>query len=168
VDQKSGYRIRQLVDGNQLSSPRIAPRKLHEVFTAKPYPTGQRFLVAESVDQPGVLKVTNLLGSRIERAFFKYGGKAYLVRDLSPKQTTLGIETPLDECRRELRQAVADRQVPGGSAFFAANSSGIRAAINDQQTGTFVAVVDFNPAVEPLIEPFNYKLQLHVVHGKYN
>ena len=32
----------------------------------------------------------------------------------------------------------------------------------------FAAIIDNNPAIEPLIEPFDYKLQLHVVHGKYN
>ena len=162
-----GYRIRHLADENRLSSPRIQPRKSHEVFTARPYPTQQRFLVAESADKPNVPEVTNLLGGRIERASFEYRGKSYIVRDLEPKQTALGIEQSFNECRKELRQAVADRQTRGGSAVFRSASSRISLAINQQETRDFAAILNVNPAIDPLIEPFDYKLQLHVVHGKY-
>ena len=168
LDDDSGFRIRQLAKENQLSSPRIQPRKNHEVFTAKPYRTQQRLLVAESAEQPGVPEVTNLLGSRIERVSFQYDGKQYMIRDLEPKQTALGIEMRLVDCRKELLEAVSNRQIRGGSSFFGTNTSQIKNAINNQKAGTFVAIIDSNPAIEPLIEPFEYKLQLHVVHGKYN
>ena len=167
VETRSGYRIRQLPEENRLSSPRIQPRKSHEVFTAKPYRTQQRFLVAESAEKPNVPEVTNLLGGRIERAFFEYQGKTYIVRDLEPKQTALGIELDFGSCRKELRQAVADRRSLGGSPLFRSASTQISTLSSRKQTRDFVAVIDVNPAIDPLIEPFEYTLQLHVVHGKY-
>jgi len=176
VESDTGFRIRKLPEENRLSSPRIQPRKSHEVFTTKPYPTQQRFLVAKSAEKQGAPEITNLLGGRIEKAFFEYEGKAFLVQDLEPKQTTLGIELPLEDCRRALRQVVADQQVRGGSALFRSGDSRASRVITSK-TGTswdqennarnFVAILDVNPAIQPLIEPFEYKLQLHVVHGKY-
>ena len=167
VSNDDGYRIRELPEEIRLSSPRIQPRKVHEVYTAKPYPTQQRFLVNKSAENRGVPEVTNLLGGRIERAVFEYRGKIYLVRDLDPKQKTLGIETPLQKCRRELHKAVANHQTRGGSSLLNSGGTKINAAINQRRPGNFVAVITVNPAIEPLIEPFDYKLQLHVVHGKY-
>ena len=167
VENRSGYRIRQLPEENRLSSPRIQPRKSHEVFTAKPYRTQQRFLVAESDDDPDVPQVTNLLGGRIERAIFEHRGKCYLVKDLEPKQTAVGVEMSFVSCRKDLRQAVVDRQVRGGSPLFRSASSKISSITNRQEKRDFIAVIDVNPAIDPLIEPFEYKLQLHVVHGKY-
>ena len=164
----SGYRIRQLPKENRLSSPRIQPRKSHEVYTAKPYRTQQRFLVAEPADKSNAPEVTNMLGGRIERAFFEYRGKMYIVRDLEPKQTVVGIELSLNDCREEMRQAVTDRQIRGGSPAFRSASSKINLVINRaKEKGNFVAIINVNPAIDPLIEPFDYKLQLHVVHGKY-
>ena len=180
TDQDSGYRIRQLPEENQLSSPRIQPRKIHEVFTARPYSTQQRFRVTESAKQPGTPEVTNLLGSRINQAAFEFKGKIYLVEDVAPKQTALGVEANLAKCRRELRETIANQQTYdektpslGGSSFFITNSAEINSAVSEfgirrSSTGQFVAIIDTNPAIEPLIEPFDYKLQLHVVHGKHN
>ena len=180
TDQDSGYRIRQLPEENQLSSPRIQPRKIHEVFTARPYPTQQRFRVTDSAKQPGTPEVTNLLGSRINRAAFEFKGKIYLVEDVAPKQTALGVEVSKAECRDKLDETISEQQTfagkmlaDGGPPFFSANSSRIDSAINkfrtrQSRTGQFVAIIDTNPAIEPLIEPFDYKLQLHVVHGKHN
>ena len=178
TDQDSGYRIRQLPEENRLTSPRIQPRKLHEVYTAKPYSTQQRFRVTESAKQPGTPEVTNLLGSRINQAAFEFKGKIYLVEDVAPKQTALGVETNLAKCRRELRETISDQQTYdetsfGGSSFFITNSAEINSAVSEfgirrSSTGQFVAIIDTNPAIEPLIEPFDYKLQLHVVHGKHN
>ena len=180
TDQDSGYRIRQLPEENRLTSPRIQPRKLHEVYTAKPYSTQQRFRVTESAKQPGTPEVTNLLGSRINRAAFEFKGKIYLVEDVAPKQTALGVEVSKAECRDKLDETISEQQTfagkmlaDGGPPFFSANSSRIDSAINkfrtrQSRTGQFVAIIDTNPAIEPLIEPFDYKLQLHVVHGKHN
>lgn len=173
ADRESGYRIRQLPEENRLSSPRIQPRKIHEVFTAKPYPTQQRFRVTDSAAKPGTPEVTNLLGSRIEQAAFEFQGKIYLVQDVAPKQTVLGVKTTPAECRQELRDAVATLQTERVSTFFNANSSRISIAISRLATSSpppreFIAVIDTNPAIESLIEPFDYKLQLHVVHGKHN
>ena len=162
-----GYRIRHLPEENRISSPRIQPRKSHEVYTAKPYPSLQRFVVAESADKANVPEVTNLLGGRIERAFFEFKGKSYIVRDLEPKQTAIAIQLPFDKCRKEMRQTISNRQSRGGSPIFRAISSRISLIASYQETRNFVAVINVNPAIEPLIEPFDYKLQLHVVHGKY-
>ena len=135
VDNQSGYRIRKLPEENRLSSPRIKPRKSHEVFTAKPYRTKQRFLVGKSADKPGVPEVTNLLGGKIERAFFEYEGKAYLVRDLDPKQTTLGIESTMKTCNLELQQAAEARQMRGGSPLFRSGESQVLRVINTVANG---------------------------------
>ena len=167
IENRSGYRIRQLPEENRLSSPRIQPRKNHEVFTSKPYRTQQRFVVAASAEKPDVPEVTNLLGGRIDRAFFEYRGKTYIVRDLEPKQSTLGIEQPFGSCRKELQKVVSERQNRGGSQVFRAAASKVGSAVNQKATRNFVAIIDVNPAIDPLIEPFEYKLQLHVVHGKY-
>ena len=180
TDQDSGYRIRQLPEENRLTSPRIQPRKLHEVYTAKPYSTQQRFRVTESAKQPGTPEVTNLLGSRINRAAFEFKGKIYLVEDVAPKQTALGVEVSKADCHAKLHETISEQQTfagkmltDGGSPFFRANGTRINSAISKfrtrrPQTGQFVAIIDTNPAIEPLIEPFDYKLQLHVVHGKHN
>ena len=180
TDQNSGYRIRQLPEENRLTSPRIQPRKLHEVYTAKPYSTQQRFRVTESAKQPGTPEVTNLLGSRINRAAFEFKGKIYLVEDVAPKQTALGVEVSKADCHAKLYKTISEQQTfagkmltDGGSPFFRANGTRINSAISKfrtrrPQTGQFVAIIDTNPAIEPLIEPFDYKLQLHVVHGKHN
>ena len=179
TNQDSGYRIRQLPEENRLSSPRIQPRKIHEVFTAKPYLTQQRFRVTDSAKQPGTPEVTNLLGSRINQAAFEFQGKFYWVQDVAPKQTVLSIETNPAECRKRLRQTTSDQLthdgVPfaGGSPLFNASSSWINSAISKLTSSSpepreFTAIIDANPAIEPLIEPFDYKLQLHVVHGKHN
>jgi len=50
----------------------------------------------------------------------------------------------------------------------ASNSAISKLTTNRVETREFVAIIDTNPATEPLIEPFDYKLQLHVVHGKHN
>ena len=146
----------------------------------RPYPTQQRFRVTDSAKQPGTPEVTNLLGSRINQAAFEFQGKIYLVKDVAPKQTALGVEANLAKCRRELRETIANQQTYdektpslGGSSFFITNSAEINSAVSEfgirrSSTGQFVAIIDTNPAIEPLIEPFDYKLQLHVVHGKHN
>ena len=181
TDEDSGYRIQQLPEENRLTSPRIQPRKIHEVFTAKPYPTQQRFRVTNSAKQPGTPEVTNLLGSRINIAAFEFQGKIYLAQDVAPKQTALGVEINPAECRNKLHKTISDQQTYAGeplptsyrSPLFSANSSRINSAINQFTTGRvttrdFIAIIDTNSAIEPLIEPFDYKLQLHVVHGKHN
>ena len=176
IENESGYRILQLPDENRLSSPRIQPRKNHEVFTAKPYRTQQRFLVSKSAKDSNIPEVTNLLGGRIARAVFEYQGKAFIVRDLEPKQTGLGVELTLEQRRLELRKAVADQQIRGGSPLFRSGESSAYGVVtsltnadfkNKMKARDFVAVLDVNPAIDSLIEPFDYKLQLHVVHGKY-
>ena len=175
IEDKTGYRIRKLPEENRLSSPRIQPRKNHEVYTAKPYRTQQRFLVAKSAEKPSIPEVTNLLGGRIKRAYFEYEGKTYLVRDLDPKQTTLGIEMPPANCWEELKKVVNDQDTRGGSPLFRSGRTEINAAVHSMRnlgpnklfTHYFVAIIDVNPAIAPLIEPFEYKLQLHVVHGNY-
>ena len=177
TDRDSGYRIQQLPEESRLSSPRIQPRKLHEVFTAKPYSTELRFRITKSAKQPDTPEVTNLLGSRINRAAFEFEGKIYLVEDVAPKQTVLGVETSPAECRKKLHETITDQYTDlpngGGSSFFSSNTSRVNSAIsklttNRVETREFVTIIDTNPATEPLIEPFDYKLQLHVVHGKHN
>lgn len=173
TDRDSGYRIRQLPDENRLSSPRIQPRKIHEVFTAKPHQTQQRFRVTDSAKKPGTPEVTNLLGSRIQKAAFEFKGKLYLVKDVAHKQTALGIKTTPAECRKELRDTISLKRSGGGSAFFNSsgsriNSAASRISINRTVHREFFAIIDSNPATESLTEPFNYKLQLNVVHGKHN
>ena len=167
-NSSSGFRIRQLPEEQRLSSPRIQPRTIHGVFTAKPYSTKQRFLVTRSKDNPNLPQVTNLLGSRINLAFFEYEGKMHLVRDLAAKQTIVGVESSLENCREEFRAAITEQRTSSTSTFSQTANSEINRLIYQQTSRKFVAMIDANPAVDSIIEPFDYKIQLHVVHGEYN
>ena len=164
----SGFRIRQLPEEQRLSSPRIQPRTIHGVFTAKPYPTKQRFLVTRSKDTPNFPQVTNLLGSRINLAFFEYEEKMYLVRDLAAKQTAVGVESSLKNCREEFRAAITEQRTSSTSTFSQTANLEINSMTHQQTPRMFVATIDTNPAVDSITEPFDYKIQLHVVHGEYN
>ena len=167
-NSSSGFRIRQLPEEQRLSSPRIRPRTIHGVFTAKPYSTKQRFLVTRSKEKPNLPQVTNLLGSRINLAFFEYEGKMHLVRDLAAKQTIVGVESSLENCREEFRAAITEQRTSSTLTFSQTANSEINRLIYQQTSRKFVAMIDANPAVDSIIEPFDYKIQLHVVHGEYN
>ena len=92
----------------------------------------------------------------------------HLVRDLAAKQTIVGVESSLENCREEFRAAITEQRTSSTSTFSQTANSEINRLIYQQTSRKFVAMIDANPAVDSIIEPFDYKIQLHVVHGEYN
>lgn len=165
-DGSNGYKIRQLEKETRLSGPKIQPRRTHEVYAAKPVSTEQRFVVSTPEGDAATPQVTNLLGGRIAIAGFEYQRKYYLVRNVEHQQTATAERLVQTECRTQIGKFIRKQRLAGGSPFFT-DRVNQNVAIQLDNAGEFAAVLETNPATAEIIQPFEIKLQTHIVHGRY-
>lgn len=166
VDSSNGFKIRQWENETRLSGSKIQPRRTHEVYSAKPIPTNQKFVVLPAKRDEGAPQVTNGLGGKIKIAGFEHQGEYFLVRDLDQNQTAVAQRISRAECQAEIGKTLRSQRPPGGSPFFT-DRINQNYAIQILRPNEFAAVLETNPAIAPIIQPFELKLQSHIVHGRY-
>ncbi len=167
ADTANGFKIRQLENEARLSGAKIQPRRTHEVYAAKPMATDQRFTVLPPKgDDANSPQVTNRLGGKIQIAGFEYQGQYFVVRNLSHEETATAQPIPRVQCQAEIGKTIRAQRPSGGSPFFT-DRANQTFAIQMQRPGEFAAVLETNPAVQQIVQPFELKLQSHIVHGRY-
>ena len=174
-------------DSYKLSGGEIRPRSPHEMVTIRSQIYRQRLELVVS-DLGGVPSLKNSLGAEVLAVAFRTRNGIYLIENLPDNETAEGTSTDSRNARASL-STIIRRQTYASTArvvvprFNQWNSSGYDQGWGDELSvvdnirgngseflsnqNSYVAVLGQFPLAEEQIEDVEYKMQLHVVQGRW-
>ena len=172
-----------------LSGGGIRPRNPHEVTTIRSQPAKQRLILlpaANGSDAGAAPSVQNQLGAEVLMAFVKTEQGLFSIENLPADQTASATRISMPDARKMISDTVKTLSPQRINAHnyrsqvmnFTNDMWGeeirvvesLRILELDQfleKPGTYIAILKQFPLASEQIEPVEYKMQIHVVHGQW-
>ena len=186
LGESSGVLMDRFGNGmHELSGGEIRPRNPHEVVTVRSQEAKQRLILISPGDDTGTPMIDNRLGGHVQIALIRTRDGLFLLEDLEPEQRgqaqkvspvkakeligkTIEILSPQRLDGTNSLAWISPYSIEYGEEVRFVNE--LRIADVDEflvEPNTYVALMEQFPLAAEQLEPVQYKMQLHVVRGKW-
>lgn len=172
----------------QISGGHIRSRTPHEIVSVRSQLASQQLVIVPPPESPAGVppSIENQMGGEVELVVFRYKGEWFLVKSVADGKTKQATKTNLPSANA-IASAIAEQLSPvvdqgyssrRRSRFWAQGRFGQDANVVGtvrnhelkklmEDSNSYIAFLKTFPLAEEQIEPVEYKLQLHIVQGRW-